>query len=157
MIDELIEVKDKENLRLKRGVVGGALLLSLAYLLGQEVRQFCHKPRSYFTCKANWVELSYLSFNIFVVCETMLSEPTITVSNLTVVAALASCLMLLNAFNWLRIFDTTGFYIKLLEETIFDILPFILIFVLSLMMFGFTFYMLNFNVVNERTGEEELE
>ena len=87
----------------------------------------------------------------------MLSEPTITVSNLTVVAALASCLMLLNAFNWLRIFDTTGFYIKLLEETIFDILPFILIFVLSLMMFGFTFYMLNFNVVNERTGEEELD
>ena len=150
------EVKEVENLRIMRGVGGGALLLSFTYLVVQEVLQFYYEPKSYFECKSNWVELSYLTFNIFVVCETMLSEPTITVSNLTIVAALASCLMLLNAFNWLRIFDKTGFYIKLLEETIVDILPFMIIFVLSLMMFGISMYLLNFNVVNEMTGEEEL-
>lgn len=85
----------------------------------------------------------------------MLSEPNITVSNLTIVAAAASFLMLLNAFNWLRIFDKTGFYIKLLEETIVDIMPFMVIFLLSLTMFGVTMYLINFNVVNDRTGEEE--
>ena len=60
-------------------------------------------------------------------------------------AALLSFAMLLNAFNWLRLFDGTAFYILLLSETINDIKYFMALFFLSLFMFGIPMEILNNN------------
>ena len=47
--------------------------------------------------------------------------------------------------DWLRLFDKTSFYIRLIQETISDILYFMIIFVAALWMFGNTMYMLQLN------------
>lgn len=48
-------------------------------------------------------------------------------------------------FDWLRLFDKTSFFIKLIGETLVDILPFMILLVTSLMMFGVPVAMLNLN------------
>ena len=47
--------------------------------------------------------------------------------------------------DWLRLFDKTSFYIRLIQETIYDILYFMIIFAAALWMFGNTMYMLQLN------------
>ena len=53
--------------------------------------------------------------------------------------------MLLNTYNWLRIFDGTAFYIVLLSETIKDIRYFLALYILSLFIFGLPLELLNNN------------
>ena len=53
--------------------------------------------------------------------------------------------MLLNAFNWLRLFDGTAFYIMLIRETMNDIKYFLYLFILSLFMFGIPMEIMNNN------------
>ena len=52
--------------------------------------------------------------------------------------------MLVKLFDWMRLFDNTSFYILLLQETLIDIGPFMLLFGLSLTMFGAPLTMLSF-------------
>lgn len=48
-------------------------------------------------------------------------------------------------FDWLRMFDSTSFYIKLIMVTISDIMPFFLIFPIFLLTFGTPMYILQGN------------
>ena len=75
------------------------------------------------------------------------NEPLILIDTVTILASMSSFAMLLNGFNWLRLFDSTSFYILLLSETIKDITPFMILFLLSLMMFGIPMLLLNLNSV----------
>ena len=51
-------------------------------------------------------------------------------------AAFASVTTLMKGYDWMRLFEKTAFYILLIQETIFDVAPFIAILMLSLFMFG---------------------
>lgn len=61
-------------------------------------------------------------------------------------------------FDWLRLFDSTSFYIKLIIVTVTDILPFFIIFPVFLVTFGTAMYVLSTNrdedsqVVDEYMG-----
>ena len=44
--------------------------------------------------------------------------------------------MFIKAFDWMRLFAATAFYVKLILTTIDDIKAFMLLFIISLCMFG---------------------
>ena len=48
-------------------------------------------------------------------------------------------------FDWLRLFDGTAFYIRLIIETLIDITAFLLILVITLLTFGIPMHLLNLN------------
>ena len=53
-------------------------------------------------------------------------------------------------YDWLRLFDATAFYITLIEITLTDILPFLVLFIVALLTFGIPLTMLTMN----RTGDD---
>lgn len=57
------------------------------------------------------------------------------------IAAFAVLMTWLKVLDWLRLFEKTSFYIKLITETIYDIGYFMIIFVAALCMFGNTMFM----------------
>ena len=57
-------------------------------------------------------------------------------------------------FDWLRIFDRTAFFIRLIEETFIDIAPFMILFTVSLAMFAMPLMVLN--AVNHKREEDPL-
>ena len=59
------------------------------------------------------------------------------------IAALDSTLLLLKLYDWMRLFEETAFYVKLLKATMIKIAPFMLLFVVALLLFGLPISMLN--------------
>ena len=53
-----------------------------------------------------------------------------------IIAALLVFILWFKMFDWMRLFDSTSFYIKLILVTIYDIMPFMVIYVIFLLMFG---------------------
>lgn len=66
-------------------------------------------------------------------------------------AAIASCTLLVKMFDWLRLFESTAFYILLVEETIRDMRAFLILLLIAILMFGVPLIMLNMN----RSEEDE--
>lgn len=62
-----------------------------------------------------------------------------------VAAAFACFCTLFKAFDWLRLFEGTAFYILLVEETLKDIVAFMIVLAVSLMIFGTPIGILNMN------------
>jgi len=65
--------------------------------------------------------------------------------SLTLLRQLAALSLLgiwLQMFLWFRLFDRLAFYVDLINETIYDILFFILVFLELMVMFMMVFYML---------------
>ena len=56
-----------------------------------------------------------------------------------------ACLICGKVFDWLRLFDSTSFFISLIKETIYGIEPFMYIMIVWYMTFGISFYILNLN------------
>ena len=73
----------------------------------------------------------------------------ISMGILRAIASIASCLMILKVFNWLKLFEQTSFFILLLEQTLKDINIFIILIFLALLMFGVPMVILNQNRVKE--------
>ena len=59
-----------------------------------------------------------------------------------VVAAISVFIMWMKMFDWLRLFEPTSFYIKLVTATFNDLTSFMLLFLTGLAMFGSSMYML---------------
>ena len=83
----------------------------------------------------------------------LLSTATITILNLPqggssnkknerIAAAFSLFFIWIKFFDWLKLFDTTAFYIELLKRTIIDVLGFIVLFGVTLAMFGSSMLML---------------
>lgn len=66
-------------------------------------------------------------------------------SDVRIVAALASSTIMLKVFDWLRLLEKTSFFIFLLERTLIDSFYFLLLFAVALAMFGFPMFILNKN------------
>ena len=58
-------------------------------------------------------------------------------------SAIVSFILIAKCFDWLRIFEETSFYIKLIFETIYDIRSFMILFMVSLIMFALPLNILN--------------
>ena len=62
------------------------------------------------------------------------------IQRLRIIGAFVILLIGFKFFEWLRLFDNTSFYIKLLIATFLDIRPFMVLFFGSLLTFGMTIY-----------------
>ena len=69
----------------------------------------------------------------------------VNVENLRVVASIASCNILIKMFDWLRLLEATAFYIMLLEHTMKDVVPFMVLIGVALCMFGIPLVIINQN------------
>ena len=72
-------------------------------------------------------------------------ETLIAHEKLVTIGSISSFSMFVKAYDWLRLFDQTSYYIRLLNETLKDIMSFILLIFLGLMMFGIPLSLLNLN------------
>ena len=70
---------------------------------------------------------------------------------LRTMAAISSSLLVAKIYDWLRLFENTGFYVQLLEATVSSIGWFMLLFLVALLVFGLPLSMLSLS----REGEDE--
>lgn len=63
-----------------------------------------------------------------------------------IMSAMLTFILWLKIFDWMRMFDATSFYVKLISQTLFDIIPFAcFIFPICLLSFGCAMICLSFN------------
>jgi len=103
------------------------------------------KVRRYFSDVMNILDLFQYSMTSLIVLMTMLGLPLYGIGATRVTCSILVFLIWLKIFDWLRLFDSTSFYIKLILVTITDILPFFLIFPVFLLTYGTALYILSTN------------
>ena len=98
------------------------------------------------------IDQIHLTLNFIIIISCLPNEPWINIQVLRIMAAFAMCATLGKGYDWMRLFEKTSFYILLIQETIKDVSPFLLLLMISLLMFGFPMIMLDLL----DTGEETL-
>lgn len=128
------------------GSVNIGLWCFVAY---NEVKQLRNSPvwYKYFASFWNWADITGCLLNIFIIVCGMIQneEPYVSNETLRIFAAIASFCILLKAFDWMRLFEGTAFYILLVEMTIKDIGAFMIVLLFSLIVFGMPMGFLNMN------------
>ena len=90
-----------------------------------------------------------LILTAFVVAASVPQDPLIPLETLRPIASVASCALFLKVFDWLRLFESTAFYIKLMSETLKDILPFMILILTTLATFGVPMIILNLDAKSQ--------
>ena len=98
-------------------------------------------------------DLVYLILNTFVLTSNLIG--LISIESQRTLAAISVCFLWFKVFDWLRLFDTTAFFISLIQNTVYDIRSFLLILFICYMMFGSAFYILNMNRLGVTDEEGE--
>ena len=93
----------------------------------------------------NIIDLMQYFLNALLVILTVLRIEWPSAGTRRVMGAILVCLIWSKLFDWMRMFDTTQFYIKLIVVTVYDIYPFFIIFPVFLMTFGSSLFILNTN------------
>ena len=72
------------------------------------------------------------------------SEPLIGPNTQAYIGCVVTFVLFVKTYDWLRIFDSTSFYILLISETIADIGPFMILFMIALFMFSMPHLVLSY-------------
>ena len=94
-------------------------------------------------------DLTYLILNLVVMLMNLLDHEG-TLEWQRTLASVAVCFLWFKVFDWLRLFDGTAFFIKLIEETLWSIRAFFIIMVVWYLMFGSAIYILNMSLPEEQ-------
>ena len=97
-----------------------------------------------------------LILTFVVVTASVPNDPLISLEKLRPVASIASCTQLLKVFDWLRLFEQTAFYIKLMQETLKDIRAFLILILTALATFGIPMIILNLKLDAESQVVDEV-
>ena len=97
-----------------------------------------------------------LILTFVVVTASVPNDPLISLEKLRLVASIASCTQLLKVFDWLRLFEQTAFYIKLMQETLKDIRAFLILILTALATFGIPMIILNLKLDAESQVVDEV-
>jgi len=119
------------------------ILPQWAYQIFLELRSMKAEGCEYLKKGWNYVDMTGLSFVLLVFLTTSFSNEVISPGVVRNMAAFGSCFTLLKFLDWLRLFEETAFYVLLVQETLSDIKPFMLVLFTTLMMFGAPLLMLN--------------
>ena len=95
----------------------------------------------------NILDLLQYGLDLFLILLTVFRIDYLADGTKRIIGAILICLIWFKMFDWMRLFDSTSFFIKLILETLTDVLPFFFIFPIFLMMFGSALYILNTNRV----------
>ena len=66
----------------------------------------------------------------------MTRHDLMTMRHLRGMSAIASFALLAKLYDWLRLFETTSFYIELIRATLFDIAAFMILFATAIFLTG---------------------
>ena len=91
----------------------------------------------------NIADLFQYSINMILIVVTVFEIEWPNNSVRRVIASVSCLLIWMKMFDWLRLFDATSFYIKLIIQTIKDIMPFMAIFPFFMFTVGTSVYILN--------------
>ena len=103
----------------------------------------------YLTSAWNWFDIIWLTLTPTVIILSLQNDPTVAVETLRMMAALSSFALMVALFSWLRLFHELSFYILLITETLWEIKEFMLLLLVTLMMFGMPMIMLSYNAADE--------
>lgn len=84
-----------------------------------------------------------LWLTLLVTILTMIDHEDVQIKHLRIGAALASCLLIIKIYDWLRLFEKTAFFIKLVEVMLKDIKWFTVLFFVALLMFGVPIWLID--------------
>ena len=87
-----------------------------------------------------------LILTFVVIASSVPQDPLISLENLRPIASIASFSLLLKIFDWLRLFESTAFFVRLIQETLYDIRHFTILIVAALTTFGVPMIILNLNL-----------
>ena len=115
------------------------------YFVYYEIKDVIRDGFSYLFDPFNYLDVLKYSLNIFLIIEAVDGKNTEDEKSdyLRGLAAVAVVLTWFKSFYWLRLFDSTSFYVRLIVETISDIKYFIILFVIILLTFGNALYILS--------------
>ena len=94
-----------------------------------------------------------LSLTLFITVFTLAELDYIKIQTLRILAALATFLLFVNIYDWLRLFEQTAFYVKLVQETLKEARWFLLLVAIALIMFGLP---MSFLALNNDDNESQL-
>ena len=137
----------REDSLLTRALFGVLTLAQLSYFVYFEIIQACAESKWYQHYDNFWNinDALWLSFGPIVVVASIPTTFLIDPHSLVIMTTLTSFSMMIKAMDWMRLFYKTAFYILLIQETIVDISYFLLLLVMTLLVFGFPMIMLNMN------------
>ena len=99
----------------------------------------------HFSSPYNWLDIVQLSSTLWITIANMQEGGSDAKSTHRVVAAFSIFIIWFKLFDWLRLFEETAFYLKLVFKTLSDIGTFIVLFMVGLAMFGSSMLMLQYN------------
>ena len=82
---------------------------------------------------------------LLIITLTILELEWIPMKTLTLLAAITSMLLVLKLIDWLRLFETTSFYVELVSQTISDIRHFMILYGFAILLFTIPMSLLNKN------------
>jgi len=91
----------------------------------------------------NWMDMPLILTTALILIAIVPQETMIEIDYLRPEAAIVSCLLLLKLYNWMRLFDSTAFYIKLVRVTLWDIRFFVILILTAVAAFGIPLIVLN--------------
>ena len=93
---------------------------------------------------------------VWIIVNHLLNTEITSMENQRVMAAFSTLFLWIKVLDWLKLFDSTSFFIKLIEDTIADIGAFMIIVVVALFMFGMPMFILQMNRTEDNAVVEEI-
>ena len=92
---------------------------------------------------SNITDLIQYALNLILLIDTEFSLGMFSKEQLRLMSCVVGLEVWFKMFDWMRILDSTAFYIKLIQQTLSDIVPFFMIFPVFLATFGTPIYILS--------------
>ena len=133
----------------------------MGYLIRFEVHQIKELKWEYLSIPWNWLDIISFAMNIIVhiLCAAMILEDgdsSLDLEQVRATAAITSCFILVKIFDWLRLFEDTAFYVKLLVNTFEEIGYFLSLIILAMISFGVPLIILSLNSAEDERIVENL-
>lgn len=137
---EHLDDKSDRQMQIIFGTLTVPFWFNLAYY---ECVQLKAEGWSHFSDFWSIIDFIHLTMNPFIVLISLPREPPVDMSILRIMAAFASCATMIKVYDWMRLFDSTAFFILLIKETLKDVAPFMQLVFISLMTFGIPMIMID--------------
>ena len=143
--DGLWNENDQVEDQVYKATLTAITLCLFIYQIIVESQQFASVQFSEYTGGGwNWINVSHFltAGYSYVIMFLKNDDALLTHWTTGAIRSLALLTLWSNFFDWLRLFDKTSFYIKLVERTFIDIVQFLVLFIIALSMIGSAMYAL---------------
>ena len=121
------------------------ILILTIYFLYFEIRCLIRDRTDYVLDISNDIDFLALFLNLYILSYSSqgLSKEEEEDLHMRILCCIAVILQWQKSFYWLRLFDNTSFYVRLIVDTLFDIKYFLILFAMILMTFGNAIFILS--------------